>query len=86
MASLGSPQTPWRSAVPGSRNMRFVTEMSFLGLGMVTVLSCGSFARHRFLVRATRWRCEAVTASPIINAKQAHNQDPLSVAFSHGSG
>lgn len=65
--------------------MRFVTEMSFLGVGMVavlsSVLSCGSFARHRFLARATRWRCRAVTASPIMNAKEAQNQDPFERCF-----
>jgi hypothetical protein len=43
---------PWLSAGQGSRNMRFVNEMSFLGIGMMTLLSCGSFARHRFLALA----------------------------------
>jgi hypothetical protein len=78
---LAALRLPWRSAVQGSHNMRFVTEMSFLGVGMVAVLSCGSFARLRFLARATRWRCKAVTALPIMNAKEAQNQDPFERCF-----
>ena len=59
-----------RSAVPGSRNMRFVTEMLFLGIGKVTMLSCGSFAVTGFSLVQRAGGVKAVTASPIMNSKR----------------